>query len=96
MGLSQVDSDDILKKQIGAAIQELREARSLTRLEMACKLDLHLSTYQSWERGRHLIPLSRFIDVCEVLGVRASDMLETALRAVELRKARMALVSKEG
>lgn len=55
------------RKEIGAALQTVREACGLTRMEAAVLADVTFHTWERWEMGKTAIPLDRVADIRRAL-----------------------------
>lgn len=71
-------STDPFLKAIGRELRRARNAAGLSRAELAPKVDVHLQSLASYERGERQCTLGRFADICRALGVLPSDLISWA------------------
>lgn len=57
--------------ELGERIRKAREIQGLTQREAASQLEVSVSTYGSWERGRKVPSSAQILKICEVLKVRS-------------------------
>lgn len=85
----QDEADNNIIIFIRALGEELRRARSgvgLTQSELVNLMpsDIHVQTLATYERGIRQCTVGRFIEICRVLGVAASDVLDLAMQRARL------------
>lgn len=62
--------------RIGKMIAALRRHRGLTQSDMAEQLNISFQQIQKYEKGRNRISLSRFLNICMIIGVKPSDFID--------------------
>lgn len=60
---------EVILKQIGQRIREVREMRHLTQVEVAQKLDVNRVTVTGWETARRAIRVAELYQLARVLRV---------------------------
>lgn len=65
-----------MKSTIGERIRILRQVKSLSQENMANELDISVAAYSNIERDVTDITVSRLILIADILGVKASDIIE--------------------
>ncbi|QFU94372.1 helix-turn-helix domain-containing protein [Amycolatopsis sp. YIM 10] len=71
------DFDQPFREALGARLRLLRRGRRLSR-ERVCALlhnDMSIGTLGSYESGARRLTVSRLVELCEVLGTTAHDVL---------------------
>lgn len=63
-------------KEITSRIKKIRIAKSISQLEMAELLNISQSAYAKIERGRTRLDVERLIEICHILSVEPSEMVE--------------------
>lgn len=66
------------KKKLNEHIRDLRKRRDLSLNEAAEKLGIKYSRLVNWENGRNEPNLDMLIKMCDVYGVSADELLQTA------------------
>lgn len=56
------------------SISELRRAKNITQIEMAQKLNIAVSTYNTYENGSRKVPQKIAREIAKVLGVDVLDI----------------------
>lgn len=51
-----------------------RRAKKITQGEMAEKLNVHINTYQNWEKAPEKISIAHAIMICNILGLSLNDV----------------------
>ena len=51
-----------------------RRAKDITQQEMANRLNVHVGTYQNWEKEPSKISIERAKQISEILGVSINDI----------------------
>ena len=54
-----------------------RRAKDISQQEMADKLNVHINTYQNWEKNPRKISIERAVQISKILGVSINDILFT-------------------
>lgn len=54
-----------------------RRAKDISQQEMADKLNVHINTYQNWEKNPSKISIERAVQISKILGVSINDILFT-------------------
>ena len=67
-------------------LREAREAKELSRADMARMLHVHTNTIAAWETGRNNIPQSMFERVVKMLDVNPDDLDITVRKQGEYRR----------
>lgn len=67
------------KYEIGARIRKYREARNLSQKELAEKLHISGSRISNWEQGINRPDADMIADLCSVLQVSPSELLDVKL-----------------
>lgn len=68
-------SRDEFSKRLGRSIADHRRARGLTQEQVALRLGVEQETISRFERGATLPPLSRLLDLTDILGVSLDQVL---------------------
>lgn len=67
--------------ELGRRIGELREAKGLSRAELAAALDVKVPSVHDWENGETSPALSRMLDLARVLDTTVDDLLSNLAAA---------------
>jgi len=81
-------TDRAFARILGQEIRRAREARGWTRVQLVERLPSGIGdrTLLSYEHGIRFLTVVRFVEICRVLGVAASDVLHKAIKkACDLR-----------
>src|SRR4051794_3232929 len=83
-----------ISRAIGVEIRSAREARSLSRQQLASLLpyDISVRTLLSYEHGLRNLSVVRLIEIGQVLGVDARIILARSLQRAQLDPMKLALV----
>jgi transcriptional regulator with XRE-family HTH domain len=83
-----------ISRAIGMEIRSAREARSLSRQQLASLLpyDISVRTLLSYEHGLRNLSVVRLIEIGQVLGVDARIILARSLQRAQLDPMKLALV----
>ena len=73
---------DPVDAAIGAQIREARRNKRLRVEDIIDKLDVYRSTYFYYETGEVSLTMSRFIEICSILGLDYIQVMENAKNAV--------------
>jgi transcriptional regulator with XRE-family HTH domain len=78
--------DSAAKSAIGEELRRARDTLGWTRAELATRLpfDIHVQTLAGYERGTVQCTIVRFVELCQVMGVSAPDMLAWAMQRAEV------------
>lgn len=74
----------ILKYEIGKRIREYREERGMSQKELADKIGVSNSRVSNWEQGINRPDADILADLCRVLKVSPSELLDVHLSTDEL------------
>jgi len=74
---------EILKKQVGLKIKELRQKKGLSRKQIAGKLDISENGVGHIERGEVDISLARLFEIGQVLNVKINIEIDESLDSNE-------------
>lgn len=76
------DLDNVVRTAIGHEMRRARDAVGWTRAELVARLpfDLHTQTLAGYERGAVQCASSRFVLLCQAMGVSAPDILAWAMQ----------------
>lgn len=55
-------------------IREWRRVREISQEAMADKLQIHVNTYQNWEKDPGKISFEKAVEICKILGVSLDDV----------------------
>jgi transcriptional regulator with XRE-family HTH domain len=71
-----------MRGAVGQVLRKAREAQRWTRQELIDRLpvDLHFKTLAGYERGTVELSITRFVEMCETIGVSAPDVLAWAMQ----------------
>ncbi len=69
-------TDEILKRQIGTNISNLRKRQRLTQAGLGEKLNYSDKAVSKWERGESAPDILTMVSVAQVLGVTVDDLLK--------------------
>ncbi|MDI5979578.1 helix-turn-helix domain-containing protein [Amycolatopsis magusensis] len=85
------DFDQAFRDALGERLRLLRRARQLRREEVCAMLhnDLSIGTLGSYESGARRLTVSRLVELCEVLGTTAHEVLAQVHR--DLRRPELSL-----
>ncbi len=64
-----------MKERVAERIRQLRFERKFSQENMADELGLSISAYSNIERGVSEISISRLMEIAQILGVSASDII---------------------
>lgn len=80
------DGVDSANPAIGAELRRARDTIGWTRAELAARLpfDIHVQTIAGYERGSVQCTVTRFIELCQAMGVSAPDVLAWAMQRAEV------------
>ncbi|MBN6035943.1 helix-turn-helix transcriptional regulator [Amycolatopsis sp. 195334CR] len=80
------DFDQPFREVLGEHLRRLRRARKLSREQVCARLhnDMSIGTLGSYESGARRLTVSRLVELCEVLGTTAHEVLADVHR--DLRK----------
>lgn len=67
------------RRRIGEQLRTARLQAGLETPTVASEMEVSDATVRRWEAGKTGIHLDRFLDLCEVLEVEASDLLGKAV-----------------
>ncbi|HOO52311.1 MAG TPA: helix-turn-helix transcriptional regulator [Alphaproteobacteria bacterium] len=70
--------------RIGKMIAILRRNRRLSQSDMAEKLDVSFQQIQKYEKGRNRISITRFLNICMIIGIKPSDFIKKLEGDLEL------------
>ena len=59
-----------------AALKRIRKERGFTQQQLADELGLHLKSYQRYEYGTRRLNIYMLLKIADILGVKASELLE--------------------
>lgn len=59
-----------------AALKRIRKERGFTQQQLADELGLHLKSYQRYECGTRRPNIYMLLKIADILGVKASELLE--------------------
>ena len=74
----------MLKYEIGKRIREYREKRGMSQKELADKIGVSNSRVSNWEQGINRPDADILADLCRVLKVSPSELLDVHLSTDEL------------
>lgn len=74
----------MLKYEIGKRIREYREERGMSQKELADKIGVSNSRVSNWEQGINRPDADILADLCRVLKVSPSELLDVHLSTDEL------------
>lgn len=57
--------------------REWRRVREISQEAMADKLNIHVNTYQNWEKEPGRIPYSKAVEIARILNVSINDIAFT-------------------
>ncbi|MBR2576225.1 MAG: helix-turn-helix domain-containing protein [Firmicutes bacterium] len=81
-----------MKYEIGARIRAFREARGLTQKELADRLQINNNRVSNWEQGINRPDADMLADICRVLQVSPSELLNIRLTDEEFSSRERALI----
>ena len=55
-------------------VREWRRIREISQESMAAQLNIHVNTYQKWEKAPGQIPFERAVEISKILGVPLNDI----------------------
>ena len=58
-------------------LKKIREARNITQMELAAKIDVPQSTIASWETGRAFPRAEKLPAIAKALGCTIDELLDT-------------------
>ncbi len=65
----------MLQQQTGKFIAECRKQKGLTQAQLAEKLGITNRAVSKWETGNSVPDVSLMLDLCEILGISANELL---------------------
>lgn len=65
-----------MQKKKMAALKRIRKERGFTQQQLADELELHLKSYQRYECGTRRPNIYMLLKIADILGVKASELLE--------------------
>lgn len=65
-----------MQKKRMAALKRIRKERGFTQQQLADELGLHLKSYQRYECGTRRPNIYMLLKIADILGVKASELLE--------------------
>jgi transcriptional regulator with XRE-family HTH domain len=74
--LIEIMDRELILRQIGIKIRELRNDKNLSLLEFSDRLDIEYNNLIRMEKGRANLTLRTLIKVCEVLEMNLSDLVD--------------------
>lgn len=79
-------ADGLITRAIGDEIRRARHSAGWSRAELAARMptDVHVRTIAAYEQGERQCAIPRLVELCLVLGVVPSELLQLALYRVEL------------
>ena len=81
-----------LKYEIGNRIRKYREERGISQVQLAQKLNVSNSRVSNWEQGINRPDANILADICRVLNVSPSELLNVRLSSDELSEHERKLV----
>ena len=69
--------------KIGEFISSQRKKKNLTQESLAAKLGITDRAVSEWEQGKGLPDISLMIDLCEILGITANELLNSGKTGTE-------------
>jgi transcriptional regulator with XRE-family HTH domain len=88
MGIaSHDDTERAVTRALGEELRRVRDSVGWTRAELVDQLpsDIHARTLANYEQGNRHCTVARFVEICEVLGVAAPDVLGLALQRAKIQ-----------
>ena len=67
------------QKNVGRFIAQCRKNKNLTQTQLAEKLNISNQAVSKWETGKNMPDLSNILELCEILGVTADQLLRGGL-----------------
>lgn len=67
--------DEISCRAFGNTLKALRTENELSSQYVANKLNVHRTTYSSWEQGRYMPPLAMIFKISEVFEISTQEFL---------------------
>lgn len=67
-----------MKAMFGKRLKEIRKVRRLTQQDLTTKLGTTKTTVSGWETSCYLPPVSKLIEICNVLDTSSNYLLELA------------------
>jgi transcriptional regulator with XRE-family HTH domain len=79
-------TDDQIVRAVGEQLRRARVNRGWSRPEFVKQMPttMPINTYAGYEQGIRQCSIPRLVEICQVLGVSAPKLLESALRSVEV------------
>lgn len=80
------DDDSQIVRAIGEELRRARQGLGWSRPELIKRMnvDMPVNTYACYEQGIRQCSIPRLVHICRTLGVAAPELLELALRRVEI------------
>ena len=78
--------------EIGIRIRRFREAKNLTQMQLADSIGVTNSRVSNWEQGTNRPDVDKLADICRVLSVSPSELLDVRLDTDELTEHERRLV----
>ena len=67
---------------IGKIFKDFRHKKGITQKTIADRLGVTPQMIQLYERGEARIPLSRLIDICDLIGVNITTFVRVVIKAI--------------
>ncbi|WP_426289740.1 helix-turn-helix transcriptional regulator (plasmid) [Ensifer adhaerens] len=74
-GFDGIQTSHEMDERISAFLKNTREAKDLSRAELAQMLGLSVSVYGRYERSESRMTVPRLIHLCELMGFMPTDMI---------------------
>ena len=71
-----IKGGDTVEKKKMAALKRIRKERGFTQQQLADELGLHIKSYQRYECGTRRPNIYMLLKIAELLGVKASELLD--------------------
>lgn len=65
-----------MQKKKMEALKRIRKERGFTQQQLADELELHIKSYQRYECGTRRPNIYMLLKIADILGVKASELLE--------------------
>lgn len=80
-----LEGDDALYAYLGAYLRNVRQQRKIIRNDLALAVGMSESTIRDIEKGDRPFRLALFLRMCQFLDLDYTEILDDALRDIELR-----------
>lgn len=89
-----MEMEDIVRKQIGKRIREIRTVKALSQEELGDKADLNYKFISELERGKVNISLDSIVRISQALGVYISDLFRIDEEPIKIKESKLSPLNR--